>query len=73
MFEGFRLETIQLPEATLRVRHGGAGPPVLLLHGHRGRMPHGTVSPRLSPKTIRWLVLIPEALAAEVLAFLSST
>jgi haloacetate dehalogenase len=34
MFEGFRLETIQLPEATLRVRHGGSGPPVLLLHGH---------------------------------------
>jgi haloacetate dehalogenase len=34
MFEGFRLEMIQLPEATLRVRHGGSGPPVLLLHGH---------------------------------------
>ncbi len=34
MFEGFRLERIELPEATLRVRHGGSGPPVLLLHGH---------------------------------------
>jgi haloacetate dehalogenase len=34
MFDGFTLETIALPEATLRVRHGGAGPPVLLLHGH---------------------------------------
>jgi haloacetate dehalogenase len=34
MFEGFALETIELPEATLRVRHGGSGPPVLLLHGH---------------------------------------
>jgi haloacetate dehalogenase len=34
MFEGFALEMIALPEATLRVRHGGAGPPVLLLHGH---------------------------------------
>ena len=34
MFEGFKLETIELPEATLRVRHGGSGPPVLLLHGH---------------------------------------
>ena len=33
MFEGFRLEMMQLPEATLRVRHGGSGPP-LLLHGH---------------------------------------
>lgn len=34
MFEGFTLETMVLPEATLRVRHGGEGPPVLLLHGH---------------------------------------
>src|SRR5947209_12344139 len=34
MFEGFRLERIALPEATLRVRHGGFGPAVLLLHGH---------------------------------------
>ena len=34
MFEGFNLEMVELPEATLRVRHGGAGPPVLLLHGH---------------------------------------
>ena len=34
MFESFKLDMIALPEATLRVRHGGAGPPVLLLHGH---------------------------------------
>jgi len=34
MFDGFILETVELPEATLRVRHGGSGPPVLLLHGH---------------------------------------
>lgn len=34
MFEGFSLADVQLPEATLRVRHGGSGPPVLLLHGH---------------------------------------
>ncbi len=34
MFEGFRLEHIALPEATLRVRVGGSGPPLLLLHGH---------------------------------------
>jgi haloacetate dehalogenase len=34
MFEGFRLEEIALPEATLRVRYGGSGPPLLLLHGH---------------------------------------
>lgn len=34
MFKGFALEMIELPEATLRVRHGGSGPPVMLLHGH---------------------------------------
>jgi haloacetate dehalogenase len=34
MFENFRLEMIEVPETTLRVRHGGSGPPILLLHGH---------------------------------------
>jgi haloacetate dehalogenase len=34
MFEGFALERIDTGEATLRVRHGGSGPPVVLLHGH---------------------------------------
>jgi haloacetate dehalogenase len=34
MFDGFTLETVGLSQARLRVRHGGAGPPVLLLHGH---------------------------------------
>lgn len=34
MFEGFRLDRIELSEATLRVRIGGSGPPLLLLHGH---------------------------------------
>jgi len=34
MFEGFRLERVTTPEVTLRVRHGGSGPAVLLLHGH---------------------------------------
>ena len=34
MFEGFSLDRIDVGEAVLRVRHGGSGPPVLLLHGH---------------------------------------
>ncbi|MDQ3870010.1 MAG: alpha/beta hydrolase [Chloroflexota bacterium] len=34
MFEGFSLERLDVGEAVLRVRHGGSGPPVLLLHGH---------------------------------------
>jgi haloacetate dehalogenase len=34
MFDGFALERLDVGEAVLRVRHGGSGPPVLLLHGH---------------------------------------
>src|ERR1700694_4262978 len=34
MFDGFALESVDLGEVTVRVRHGGSGPPVLLLHGH---------------------------------------
>lgn len=34
MFNGFTLKMVDTGEATLRVRHGGSGPPVLLLHGH---------------------------------------
>jgi haloacetate dehalogenase len=34
LFEGFALEQVDVGEATLRVRHGGSGPAILLLHGH---------------------------------------
>jgi haloacetate dehalogenase len=34
VFEGFTLERITVGEVELRVRHGGHGPPVVLLHGH---------------------------------------
>ena len=34
MFEGFTLERVDVGDAELRVRYGGSGPPVLLLHGH---------------------------------------
>jgi haloacetate dehalogenase len=34
VFDGFALDFVQTREATLRVRHGGSGPPLLLLHGH---------------------------------------
>lgn len=34
MFEGFQLSMIDTGEAVIRVRHGGSGPPLLLLHGH---------------------------------------
>jgi haloacetate dehalogenase len=34
MFDGFSLDHVDVGEAVLRVRHGGSGPPLLLLHGH---------------------------------------
>ena len=34
VFEGFTLEYLDVGEVTLRVRHGGQGQPVVLLHGH---------------------------------------
>ncbi|MEU6443721.1 alpha/beta hydrolase [Streptomyces sp. NPDC047046] len=34
MFEGFTQSTVSTGEAEIFVRHGGEGPPVLLLHGH---------------------------------------
>jgi haloacetate dehalogenase len=34
MFDGFELAMIDTGEAVIRVRHGGSGPPLLLLHGH---------------------------------------
>ncbi|MGW4947643.1 alpha/beta fold hydrolase [Actinoplanes sp. NPDC004185] len=38
MFDGFTLDHIDVGAATLRVRHGGSGPPVVLLH--RARLGH---------------------------------
>jgi haloacetate dehalogenase len=34
VFDGFELTFVETGEATIRVRHGGSGPPLLLLHGH---------------------------------------
>lgn len=34
MFEGFELTLVSTGEVDIRVRHGGSGPPLLLLHGH---------------------------------------
>ncbi len=34
MFEGFALEHVALDDVVLRVRHGGSGTPIMLLHGH---------------------------------------
>jgi haloacetate dehalogenase len=48
MFEGFLLEEVDVAGVRLRVRHGGSGPPVVLLHGHpRTHTTWYDVAPRL--------------------------
>jgi haloacetate dehalogenase len=50
VFEGFALEEIDVGEVVLRVRHGGSGPPLLLLHGHpRTHTTWHRVAPLLAP------------------------
>jgi haloacetate dehalogenase len=49
LFEGFTLEHVDVGEATLRVRHAGSGPPLLLLHGHpQTHVMWHKVAPRLA-------------------------
>lgn len=58
MFDDFTLEAIDTGEATLRVRHGGSGPPVLLLHGHpQTHVMWHRVAPRLAE---RFTVVCPD-------------
>jgi haloacetate dehalogenase len=33
VFDGFKLETVETDEVSIRLRRGGSGPPLLLLHG----------------------------------------
>ncbi|MGI5328411.1 alpha/beta fold hydrolase [Actinomadura nitritigenes] len=57
-FDGFELDRIDVGEVTLRVRHGGSGPPVLLLHGHpRTHATWHKVAPRLAE---RFSVVCPD-------------
>lgn len=45
MFENFVLETIGTQQGSIRLRHGGSGPPLLLIHGHpRTHMTWGQVA-----------------------------
>jgi haloacetate dehalogenase len=59
VFEGFRDEVIDLSEGRLRVRFGGYGPPVLLVHGHpRTGATWHRVAPRLAAAGYR--VICPD-------------
>ena len=58
MFEGFTLDRVDVGDVTLRVRHGGSGPPVLLVHGHpRTHTTWHRVAPRLAE---RFTVVCPD-------------
>ena len=58
MFEEFQLELVDVGEVTLRVRHGGAGSPVVLLHGHpRTHVTWHKVAPSLA---VRHTVVCPD-------------
>jgi haloacetate dehalogenase len=49
VFEGFQLDFVQVGDVTLRVRYGGSGPAVVLLHGHpRTHMTWEQVAPLLA-------------------------
>lgn len=49
MFDNFELEMIDTEGGPIRLRHGGSGPPLLLIHGHpRSHMTWGQVADLLS-------------------------
>jgi haloacetate dehalogenase len=51
VFDGFTLEQVDVGEVVLRVRRGGEGPPVVLLHGHpRTHATWHRVAPRLASR-----------------------
>ncbi len=58
MFEGFQLSMIDTGETVLRVRHGGKGPPLLLLHGHpQTHVMWHLIAPRLAQE---FTVIVPD-------------
>jgi haloacetate dehalogenase len=59
MFEDFTIEDVTIGEEKLHVRHGGEGPPVLLLHGHPRT---GATWHRVAPKLVEagFTVICPD-------------
>jgi len=59
MFENFTVDDIVVGDAVIRVRRGGEGPPVLLLHGHPRT---GATWHRVAPRLVRagYTVVVPD-------------
>lgn len=58
LFDGFQLDHVDTGEAVLRVRHGGSGPALLLLHGHpQTHVMWHKIAPRLAEQ---FTVIIPD-------------
>jgi haloacetate dehalogenase len=58
VFEGFTLDRVDVGQIQLRLRHGGSGPPVVLLHGHpRTHVTWHRVAPLLAS---RFTVVCPD-------------
>jgi haloacetate dehalogenase len=58
LFPGFTLESIAIPDGAIRLRHGGSGPPLLLLHGNpQSHLMWHRVAPKLAE---RYTVLCPD-------------
>ena len=71
MFEGFKLERIDTGEATIRVRHGGSGPPLLLLHGHpQTHVMWHLVAPRLASLPLFARVMLVTFVVVVVMTYL---
>ena len=55
MFESFDLRTVAVGDVTLRVRVGGEGPPLLLLHGNpQTHLMWHAVAPALAERFTAW-------------------
>jgi haloacetate dehalogenase len=58
LFDGFKLTTIDVKDGEIRLRHGGSGPPLVMLHGNpQTHLMWHAVAPRLAE---RYTVVCPD-------------
>jgi len=55
VFDGFALDLVDVGPVTLRVRHGVAGAPVFLLHGHPRTPSSAMIAARWSRSARPWI------------------